>query len=104
MHLGRVDEALDFVRRIRGPIGRIRELDVALCPPFPVLVTLADVLRPSPIGLGAQNMHWEDAGAHTGEVAPTMLAGHCASTSSSVTRSVEHPRVPERTTTPSGAR
>ncbi len=77
MHLGRVEEALSFVRRIRAPLGRIEGLDVVLCPPFPVLAALAEVLRPSRIGLGAQNMHWEDTGAYTGDVSPAMLVGTC---------------------------
>jgi len=50
--------------------------DVVVCPPFTDLRTLqtlieADRLR---IRLGAQNCHWEDSGAYTGEVAPPMLA------------------------------
>jgi triosephosphate isomerase len=77
MHLGRVEEALRFVRRIRAPLGRVEGIDVVLCPPLTVLASLAEVLRPSGLGLGAQNMHWEDAGAHTGEVSPAMLAGTC---------------------------
>jgi len=50
--------------------------DVVVCPPFTDLRTLqtlieADRLR---IRLGAQNCHWEDQGAYTGEVSPPMLA------------------------------
>jgi triosephosphate isomerase len=50
--------------------------DVVVCPPFTDLRTLqtlidADRLR---IQLGAQNCHWEDSGAYTGEVSPPMLA------------------------------
>ena len=50
--------------------------EVVVCPPFTDLRTLqtlieADRLR---IQLGAQNCHWEDAGAFTGEVSPAMLA------------------------------
>ncbi|MCZ6824353.1 MAG: triose-phosphate isomerase [Gemmatimonadetes bacterium] len=77
MHLGRVDEALAFVRGIRHPLSRVEHVELVLCPPFTVLSALAEVLRPSPIALGAQNMHWEERGAHTGEISPTMLAGLC---------------------------
>ena len=50
--------------------------EVVVCPPFTDLRTLqtiidADKLR---IKLGAQNCHWEDSGAYTGEVSPPMLA------------------------------
>ncbi len=77
MHLGRVDEALAFVRRIRYPLNGIEGVDRVLCPPFTVLAAVAEVLRPTRIGLGAQTMHWQDQGAHTGEISPTMLAGLC---------------------------
>lgn len=77
MHLGRTDEALALVRRLRPPLGAVESVDVAICPPFTVLATLAEVLRNSRIGLGAQTMHWEDAGAHTGDVSPAMLDGLC---------------------------
>ena len=54
----------------------LRGVDVVVCPPFTDLRTLqtlieADKLK---IGLGAQNCHWEDQGAFTGEVSPPMLA------------------------------
>jgi triosephosphate isomerase len=77
MHLGRTDEALALVRRLRPPLGAVESVDVAICPPFTVLAALAEVLRNSRIGLGAQTMHWEDAGAHTGDVSPAMLDGLC---------------------------
>lgn len=77
MHLGRTEEALGLVRRIRHPLSKIDGADVVLCPPYTVLPLLAEVLGPSPIALGAQNMHWEEQGAHTGEVSPSMLAGLC---------------------------
>jgi triosephosphate isomerase len=46
---------------------------VAVCPPFPYLAPVADVLRGSPVGLGAQNVYPEKEGAFTGEVSPEML-------------------------------
>jgi triosephosphate isomerase len=77
MHLGRVDEALTFVRLIRLPLNEIETVDRVLCPPFTVLTTMAELLLPTNIDLGAQNMHWEASGAQTGEISPTMLAGVC---------------------------
>src|SRR6516225_7123367 len=53
-----------------GPEGRVR---VALCPPFPYLALVGDVLRGSSVGLGAQNLYPEHEGAFTGEVSPAML-------------------------------
>jgi triosephosphate isomerase len=74
MHLGRVDQALAFVRRIRYRLNGIEGIDKVLCPPFTVLAAVAEVIRPTRIGLGAQTMHWEDQGAYTGEISPAMLA------------------------------
>ncbi len=77
MHLGRVDEALAFVRRIRYRLNGIEEVERVLCPPFTVLAAVAEVLHPTHIGLGAQTMHWENQGAYTGEISPAMLAELC---------------------------
>lgn len=77
MNLGGEDEALALVRRLRPALTAVESIDVAICPPFTVLARLAEVLRNSPIGLGAQTMHWAERGAHTGEVSPAMLAGLC---------------------------
>lgn len=77
MNLGRPEPALALVRRLRPPLSSQEAVDVVICPPFTVLASLAEVLRNSPIRLGAQTMHWAEAGAHTGDVSPTMLAGLC---------------------------
>jgi triosephosphate isomerase len=50
--------------------------DVVVCPPFTDLRTLQTLIEADrlKLRLGAQNCHWEDQGAFTGEVAPPMLA------------------------------
>ena len=48
-------------------------VEVVLCPPFTALTTVAELLKGTEIGLGAQNLFWEEEGAFTGEVAPAML-------------------------------
>jgi triosephosphate isomerase len=77
MNLGRPDEALDFVRRIRHPLNEVEGMDKVICPPFTVLAAVAEALAPTSIHVGAQNMHWEGKGAKTGEIAPGMLSGLC---------------------------
>ena len=49
--------------------------DVVICPPFTDLRTLQTLIESDriPLALGAQNCHWEDQGAFTGEVSPPML-------------------------------
>lgn len=56
-----------------GATSLAASVEVVICPPFPALVRVADVLREPSVALGAQNMHWENDGAYTGEVAPPML-------------------------------
>lgn len=48
---------------------------VIVCPPFPSLVPLADVMDRGLLRLGAQNCHWEAEGPYTGEVSARMLSG-----------------------------
>lgn len=48
-------------------------VDAVVCPPYTSLPNAAMLLSASTIGLGAQNCHWEERGAFTGEVAPGML-------------------------------
>ncbi len=48
-------------------------VDVVVCPPFVSLPAAAMVLSGSQVGLGAQNVHWAESGAFTGEVAAGML-------------------------------
>jgi len=46
---------------------------VAVCPPFPYLAVVGEILKASRVALGAQNLYPEKEGAFTGEVSPTML-------------------------------
>jgi len=47
--------------------------DVLICPPFTSLMVTHSLLRSSKINLGAQNLHWENDGAYTGEISGSML-------------------------------
>jgi len=71
------EEARLLVSELLPELQAATGADSALCPPFPYLMQLANMLTGSGIGLGAQNMHWEASGAYTGEVAPRMLAEFC---------------------------
>ncbi len=50
------------------------QVERVLCPPFTALLPVSALLAGTDIGLGAQNMHWEEQGAFTGEIAPGMVA------------------------------
>ena len=67
-------ETEDFVRGFlphleETPSGR----EVVLCPPFTDLNVLSKSLHGSAIQLGAQNLHWQESGAYTGEISGSML-------------------------------
>lgn len=47
--------------------------EVILCPPFISLAAVGERIADTPLKLGAQNMYWEESGAFTGEISPTML-------------------------------
>ena len=49
------------------------EVDIVVCPPFTTLAAVRPLLEGSKVRLGAQNVHWEDHGAFTGEVSAAML-------------------------------
>ena len=48
-------------------------IDVAVCPPFTSLAVAVQVLAGTDIAVAAQNVHWEEEGAFTGEVSASML-------------------------------
>ena len=72
MHLGE-----SSARALVGQLVTALPFDrvaIAVAPAFPLLRVVLDAVAGTPLEVGAQNMHWEDKGAFTGEVAPTMLS------------------------------
>jgi triosephosphate isomerase (TIM) len=65
--------ARDLAGAVVRALGDESRIHVALCPPFPYLAAVAEILRGTPITLGAQNVYPEKEGAFTGEVSPAML-------------------------------
>lgn len=71
-------EAIQAVQKLSYLLdpGDTQRVEVVICPPFTALrplQTLIDADR-LPYALGAQNVHWEQKGALTGEISPPMLA------------------------------
>ena len=66
-------EAQQLAKSIVEGIAAPDHVTVVLCPPFPYLPIVGDMLRGSRVALGAQNVYPEAEGAFTGEVSPTML-------------------------------
>ena len=69
-----VAESILLVKEMLPGLERISGVESIVCPPFTALVPLAEIIRETPIHLGAQNLYWEDHGPFTGEISPLMLA------------------------------
>ena len=72
-----IAETRDLVSKISAKLREIRNVERVLCPPFMSLMDASALLAGSGIGLGAQNMHWEEKGAFTGEISPVMVKELC---------------------------
>jgi triosephosphate isomerase len=72
-----VEQARSLVFSMSLKLREIKGVEKVICPPFPALLAISALLEGTDIGLGAQNMHWEEKGAFTGEVAPVMVAEFC---------------------------
>jgi triosephosphate isomerase len=70
------DSAVELVRGIRGGgVDGLQGVEKVVCPPFVFLPAVAKACEGSSLEVGAQNMHWEEKGAFTGEVSAAMLSG-----------------------------
>lgn len=68
-----IKEAVSFVKDFKKLVKNAKNIDIVVCPPFTLLLKLNELLKNSGIKLGAQNMHFEEKGAYTGEISPSML-------------------------------
>ena len=67
-------EAVSFVREMLRTLPMSPTVEMVIAPPFTALQSVATALGPtSRIGLCAQNLHWEQQGAFTGEISGPML-------------------------------
>lgn len=66
-------ESKEFVEELLSKLLEKKEVGVILCVPFTSLFHIGELLKDEPVGFGAQNMHWEEQGAYTGEISPLML-------------------------------
>ena len=66
-------EAIELANGLKRELYKVDDVEIIICPPFTTLDEVSEVVYESNIELGAQNMHWEDSGAFTGEVSGLML-------------------------------
>jgi triosephosphate isomerase len=67
------EAAVALAESVKAGVGQAADVRVAVCPPAVFLHQIDAALAGSPIGLGAQNMHWKPDGAYTGELSAAML-------------------------------
>jgi triosephosphate isomerase len=66
-------EARALSQAIRDGAAQATHCQIVLAPPYSALAAVAEVIRDTPLVLGAQNVHWEAQGAFTGEISIPML-------------------------------
>lgn len=66
-------EAAAYAAAFLPLVAGVADREVMIAPPYPALSAVADVLKGSSVGLGAQDLFWETEGAFTGQVSPKML-------------------------------
>ena len=66
------NEAMNFINEL-GPIVKQKDCEIVLCVPYTDLFYSLLTAQDTTIKIGAQNMHYEERGAYTGEIAPEML-------------------------------
>ncbi len=65
-------QAVELINSLKNEINT-NEVEVVVCPPFLSIPAVLEAVKGTNIGVGAQNMHFEEKGAFTGEVAPSAL-------------------------------
>jgi triosephosphate isomerase (TIM) len=68
-----VSESLALVTELKNALASVRDVEIAVAPVYTALGAVAKRLEETNIALAAQNCHWEDAGAFTGEVSVPLL-------------------------------
>jgi triosephosphate isomerase len=68
-----VTEAISFVKSVQEETGPCTDREVVITPAFTALNAVRGILKQQGYGLAAQNCHWEEKGAFTGEISPIML-------------------------------
>ncbi|HEX8221045.1 MAG TPA: triose-phosphate isomerase, partial [Chloroflexia bacterium] len=71
------DSAFELMDSMLEDLDAFPDIDIVICPPFVSIETFADLFDGTSLYLGAQNMHWHERGAYTGEISPLMLQNRC---------------------------
>ena len=66
-------EGRALVEAIKAETANMNDVEIVVCPPFTTLGAVVEAAAGSNIGVGAQNIHWAESGAFTGEISADML-------------------------------
>ena len=72
-----VAEAVELVTAMKADLQRVPAVTKVFCPPFLAIPDVSRLVAGSDLGVGAQDMYWENEGAFTGEVSPLMVKEFC---------------------------
>ena len=67
------NEAADTAKQLLTLVSDVENIDIMIAPPFTALMAVSEIIKDSRMGLGAQNLFWENEGAFTGEISASML-------------------------------
>ncbi|MCF7811039.1 triose-phosphate isomerase [bacterium] len=67
------EEGAELAHEVAKAVKDIDNVKIVICPPATHLCHISNAIKGSNVGLGAQNVHWEEKGAFTGEVSTSML-------------------------------
>jgi triosephosphate isomerase len=68
-----IREAVAFVRTLDAKLKDVKDREILVCPPALAVPAVGEALAFSNIQVGAQDAHWENEGAYTGNMSPSML-------------------------------
>ncbi len=66
-------EARELAVKLAPLVAGVKDREIVLVPTFTALQTVAEAIKGTNMTLAAQNLHWEDKGAFTGEISAEML-------------------------------
>jgi triosephosphate isomerase len=66
-------EALAFIEALAPKVADVDKVEIVICPTFTALAQTVEAAAGTKIKVGAQNIHWAESGAFTGEISADML-------------------------------
>ena len=67
-----VHDTVVYLKEFRSLVKDVEDVEIVVAPPFTAIHAAAEAARNSPVGVAAQDLHWEREGAFTGEISATM--------------------------------